>query len=95
MDVQVLVDGPSKVSAVPRHAAPLSNVILTGIVLKNLPRAIGKGPLSKIWEKEEIESKWKETAHAKAASRRERRRNLTDFERFKVLRLRKQVCFSE
>jgi ribosomal protein L14E/L6E/L27E len=91
---QVLVDGPSKDAPVPRHSAPLSNVILTPIVLKKLPLAIGHGPLTKVWEKEEVESKWKESGWAKSKARREKRKNLSDFERFKAMRLRKQVCFT-
>lgn len=35
--------------------------------------------------------KWEGSAWAKRRERREKRRALTDFERFKVLRLRKQV----
>ncbi|CAF9925896.1 MAG: hypothetical protein GOMPHAMPRED_004004 [Gomphillus americanus] len=92
---RVLVDGPSKESAdqVPRHSAPLSSVSLTAIVLKKLPLAIRRGPLTKVWEKEEVESKWKQTASAKSALRKQTRKNLTDFERFKVVRLRKQARF--
>ncbi|KAI4151755.1 MAG: hypothetical protein LQ340_003316 [Diploschistes diacapsis] len=89
---RVLVDGPSGDHPVPRHSEPLSNLILTPLVLK-IPRAIGRGPLSKAWEKEEIESKWSESAWFKTNQQREKRRNLTDFERFKVMRLRKQARF--
>ena len=87
---QVLIDGPSKDSTVPRHSAPLSNLLLTPIVL-NIPRAIGHGPLKKKWEEDEVDSKWSESPWAKAQAQREKRKNLTDFERFKVMRLRKQV----
>jgi len=60
-------------------------------VIPKLPRAVGTGPLRKAWEKEEVDKKWEESAWAKNRERRQKRRALTDFERFKVMRLRKQV----
>lgn len=47
--------------------------------------------MAKAWEKEGVEAKWAETAWAKRRERKEKRLALTDFERFKVLRLKKQV----
>ncbi|KAI4124411.1 MAG: hypothetical protein LQ347_005749 [Umbilicaria vellea] len=92
---QALVDGPSsrERAAVPRHAISLANVILTPIVIPKLPRAAGTGAVAKAWEKEGIEQKWDESAWAKKREQREKRRTLSDFERFKVMRLRKQARF--
>ncbi|MCJ1326539.1 hypothetical protein MMC10_003204 [Thelotrema lepadinum] len=90
---RALVDGPSEQNSVPRHSAPLSHLSLTGIVLEKLPRAIGHGALSKRWEKDEVDSKWKDGVWSKRNAQREKRKNLTDFERFKVMRLRKQARF--
>ncbi|KAI4158109.1 MAG: hypothetical protein LQ342_007743 [Letrouitia transgressa] len=92
---RILVDGPSKKEngAVPRHAVGLSNVIVTPIVIPKLPRAAGRGAVAKAWEKEEVESKWDQSAWAKRREQREKRRSLSDFERFKVLKLRKQARF--
>jgi len=92
--VQVLVDGPTdkKGKDVPRHSAALSGLSLTPIVIANLPRAIGNGPLKAKWEKEGILDKWENSAWAKSRERSDKRRSLNDFERFKVMRLRKQVC---
>jgi len=91
--VQVLVDGPAKDEArrCPRTAIPLSAVSLTAFVIPKLPKAAGSGPVAKLWEKEEIDKKWVESSWAKKRDQQERRRNLTDFERFKVMRLKKQV----
>ena len=89
--LQILVDGPSKSAPIPRHSAAISNTILTPIVIPKLPRAAGSGPVAKAWEKEDVDGKWKESAWAKGRAQKEKRRNLTDFERFKVMRLRKQV----
>lgn len=91
---QVLVDGPSEEegAAVPRHAAGLSYMSLTGIVIPKLPRGIGHSGLKKKWDEHEVEKKWNESNFAKSRQRSIRRKQLSDFERFKVMRLRKQVC---
>ncbi|MCJ1364521.1 hypothetical protein MMC16_003632 [Acarospora aff. strigata] len=92
---RVLVDGPStkEKASVPRHASPLGHVILTPIVIPKLPRAVRTGALRKAWEKAEVQTKWEESAWAQNRERRQKRRALTDFERFKVMRLRKQARF--
>ncbi|KAI4100920.1 MAG: hypothetical protein L6R37_005172 [Teloschistes peruensis] len=92
---RILVDGPSKKekAGVPRHAVALNNTIVTPIVIPQLPRAAGRGPVAKAWEKEEVESKWEQSAWAKRRDQREKRRALTDFERFKVVKLKKQARF--
>jgi ribosomal protein L14E/L6E/L27E len=89
----VLVDGPSKNGIVPRHSAPLKHVSLTPIVIPKLARAIGVGALKTAWEKNEVDSKFEQTTWAKKRAQFQKRRQLTDFERFKVLKLRKQVGF--
>jgi len=90
---QALVEGPASNEkvAVPRHAIALQNIVLTHLVMPKLPRAIGTGALSKAWEKEGIDSKWSESAWAQKRAQKEKRQNLSDFERFKVMKLRKQV----
>lgn len=91
--IQVLVDGPStqEEKIVPRHSLALSHATLTPFVIPKLPRAAGTGPVRKLWEKEEIDNKFASSSWAKKNAQVERRKNLTDFERFKVLRLKKQV----
>lgn len=92
---QVLVDGPasSAEKAVPRHASPLSHLSLTPIVIPKLPRASRNGVVKKFWEASEVEKKFSESAWSKNKDRIAKRRALTDFERFKVMRLRKQVGY--
>jgi len=41
-----------------------------------------------------VDEKWMESSWAKKREQREKRRGLSDFERFKVMRLKKQVSFS-
>ena len=90
------MDGPSKKEngTVPRQSVALNNLIVTPIVIAKLPRAAGRGAVARAWEKAEVETKWDESAWAKRREQREKRRNLSDFDRFKVLRLKKQVCGS-
>jgi large subunit ribosomal protein L14e len=76
---------------VPRQAIATSTLSLTPWVIPHLPKAAGTGPVKKLWEKNEIDAKWAESSWAKKREQQERRRNLTDFERFKVMRLKKQV----
>ncbi|GAM82872.1 hypothetical protein ANO11243_008580 [Dothideomycetidae sp. 11243] len=92
---RVLVDGPSAESdsIVPRHASPLAHVSLTPIVIEKIPRAAGHGAVKAAWEKAEVEKKWNNSTWAKSRAQSARRRQLTDFERFKVMRLRKQARF--
>jgi len=90
---QVLVDGPSDEAGkdVPRHAAALSHLSLTPIVIKKLPLAAGNGAIKAAWKKAEVEQKWDSSSWAQSRAKSAKRRALTDFERFKVMRLRKQV----
>jgi ribosomal protein L14E/L6E/L27E len=91
--LQALIDGPSSKEGaiVPRHAVQLDKVTMTPFVIPKLPRAAGTGPVRKLWEKNEIDQKWAESSWAKKTEQQDRRKNLGDFERFKVMRLKKQV----
>jgi large subunit ribosomal protein L14e len=90
---QVLVDGPasSKDKVVPRHAAALSYLSLTPIVIAKLSRGAGNGTVKSIWESEKVEEKFENSNWALNRNRFAKRRQLNDFERFKVMKLRKQV----
>ncbi|KAI9760609.1 MAG: Chitin synthase, class 5 [Chaenotheca gracillima] len=92
---RILVDGPSSDEklASPRHSSPLSHVVLTPIVIPHLPRSARTGAIKKLWEKNEVEKKWSECSWAKKREQKERRRQLSDFDRFKVMRLKKQARY--
>ncbi|KAH6697087.1 60S ribosomal protein L14-B [Plectosphaerella plurivora] len=94
---RVLVDGPSEDPklAVTRQSLPLSHALLSSLVVEGLPRGARSGAVKKAWEKSEIDQKWKQTNWYKRRTQIERRKNLTDFERFQVLRLKKQRRFEE
>ncbi|EZF32637.1 60S ribosomal protein L14-B [Trichophyton mentagrophytes] len=93
---RVLVDGPSgdEEKVVPRQSIPLAHVTLTSLCLEKCPRRARTGAMRKAWEKSGIDAKWAQTGYAKKKEQQDRRRNLTDFERFKVMRLRKQARFA-
>ncbi|KPI43266.1 60S ribosomal protein L14-B [Cyphellophora attinorum] len=92
---RVLVDGPSsnKEYAAPRQVLPISAVTLTKIVIDKQPRSVGTGALRKLWEAQNIDEKIADNTHAKKRVQQQKRSNLSDFERFKVMRLKKQARF--
>lgn len=89
----MLIDGPSKdaTKAVSKQEIPLSEIQLTPLLLEKLPKGSGSGVVAKFWEKNEIDSKWDQTSWAKKSEQQKTRQNLSDFERFKVMRLKKRV----
>lgn len=92
---QALIDGPATDSKtlVPRQKIALSQCILTPLVLEKLPRGARTGAVKAAWEKAGIEAKWQQSAWAQKRAKKELRAGLTDFDRFKVMRLRKQQRF--
>ncbi|KAF1798787.1 ribosomal protein L14-domain-containing protein [Mucor lusitanicus] len=89
---RALIDGPT--TGVTRQAFPFRRMVLTPLVLKDLPRAIGQSALKKALEKNETVEKWAKTAWAKKLEQRKVRANLTDFDRFKLAKLKNQRRFA-
>ena len=83
---RVLVDG---LGNFPRVMFPLSRLTLTRLRIPIL-RGARTGTLRKAAAAFELEKKWTETQACKKLARGTTRGNLTDFERFKVMVLRKQ-----
>ncbi|KAK5663178.1 hypothetical protein OQA88_6595 [Cercophora sp. LCS_1] len=94
---RALVDGPSSDPklATARTTVSFANTLLTPLVIEKLPRGARTPTVKSAWEKAEIDAKWKEGNWAKKQLQQERRQSLTDFDRFKVLRLKKQRRFEE
>ncbi|EAQ89653.1 hypothetical protein CHGG_06272 [Chaetomium globosum CBS 148.51] len=94
---RALVDGPStnEKLATPRGIVQLSRTLLTPIVVEKLPRGARSAAVKKAWEAAGVDSKWSESNWAKKQLQQERRQSLTDFDRFKVMRLKKQRRFEE
>lgn len=89
----MLVDGPSDKAPVPRQAVALAKVSLTPIVLSKLPRGTGVGTVKHAWEEAQVDKKFEESSWSKKRAQYQKRRALNDFERFKVMKLRKQVRY--
>eukprot|EP00940_MAST-03C_sp_MAST-3C-sp2_P001187 g1187.t1 len=87
---KALVDGPSDVTGVARMKINFRRLSLTDIkvTIKRCPKA---GVLKKAWESEDVMAKWEKTSWAKKRAAKAKRASLSDFDRFKVMVLRKQV----
>ncbi|CAP67538.1 uncharacterized protein PODANS_1_14350 [Podospora anserina S mat+] len=94
---RALVDGPSSNEKLvtPRGEVSFANTLLTPIVIDKLPRGARTGTVKKAWEAAGVDAKWAATNWAKKQEKQEKRQALTDFDRFKVMRLKKQRRFEE
>ena len=84
---KVLVHGPKE--GVRRQEISLRRITLTEFKL-DIKRGIHKDDLVKAIEAAKIDDKFKETAYGKKIARRLTRGKLTDFDRFKVMRLKQK-----
>ncbi|KAI8365127.1 60S ribosomal protein L14 [Blakeslea trispora] len=89
---RALIDGPT--TGVVRQAFAYKRLVLTPLVLKDLPRNIGKAALAKALEKNETVAAWNKTAWAQKIEQRKVRANLNDFDRFKLAKLKNQRRFA-
>jgi large subunit ribosomal protein L14e len=84
-----LIDGPKDGAS--RQVINLNHLNLLPVVLPKFPRGARSGTVAKKWAAADVDEKFKSTRHSKQIAIREKRRGLTDFERFVVARLKKQV----
>merc|ERR1712244_66089 len=80
---RVLVDGPC--SGILRKDMNIKALHLTPFTVK-IGHSARTGTVRKAWEAAEVTKKWQETTWAKKIAARERRAELTDFERFKLMK---------
>ena len=85
---KAIVDGPT--TGVARQAIRYRYVSLTKLVAKGLPRGAGSSTVKKVLEKENIVQKWTESTWAKKQAARKAKSQMTDFDRFNVMLLKKQ-----
>ncbi|KAL0279868.1 UNVERIFIED_CONTAM: hypothetical protein PYX00_001339 [Menopon gallinae] len=78
---RALIDGPC--TGVPRMAIKLKQLRLTKFVIKFPFRASTK-VVRKVWSESNIKDKWDNSEWAKNLQKRRLRRQLTDFDRFKL-----------
>ncbi|KAL2314122.1 60S ribosomal protein L14 [Schizosaccharomyces pombe] len=84
---RALIDSPC--SEFPRQVIRYGSVVLTPIVMK-LPRGARSGIVAKKWKAQDVCNKWASSAWAKKLEAKKVRSQLNDFDRFAVMRLKKQ-----
>lgn len=82
------MDGPC--SNVKRQAISFSKLSLTDFKI-SISRSAREKQVRKAYEAAEVNQKWEQTAWARRISKKARRQQLTDFDRFKLRVLRQQV----
>merc|ERR1712244_25042 len=80
---RVLIDGPC--SGVNRQAYRIKNLHMTPLVTK-FPFSARSKVVRAAWESDGISKKWEESAWAKRMEAKARRKGLTDFDRFKLMK---------
>ena len=86
---RALVDGPYSLTGVRRQTIPTRNLSLTSIVVP-IARGVREGVLLKHVTANNVLDQWKATGWARKAARHEARSQLSDFQRFQLMVLKKQ-----
>ncbi|GFS71840.1 60S ribosomal protein L14 [Nephila pilipes] len=85
---RALVDGPC--TGVERQAVPFKRLRLTKFRIK-IPHSTRSRVVRKAWEDAKITEKWNETPAAKKMVSRVLKSKMTDYDRFKVYKAKKQM----
>jgi large subunit ribosomal protein L14e len=85
--IQAIIDGPT--TGVPRQAFPYRHLTLTSLSVPKLPRGAGSGTVRKYVEEAGVVNKWESLSWAKKRAAVQKRRTLSDFDRFKVMTQKK------
>ena len=86
---RILVDGPT--TGVDRQVVPSKRLTLTKFRVKSVLRNQHQKALEKNIKAFGLEKKWAATGMAKKLEQRRKRANLTDFQRFQAMVLRRQL----
>ncbi|KAL7751333.1 hypothetical protein RI367_003193 [Sorochytrium milnesiophthora] len=86
---RVLIDGPT--TGVKRQPINFARIALTPLVVTRLPRGAKSNTVKKMVEAQGIVDKWTASSWGKKLAVRARRAQLTDFDRFKVMVLKKRL----
>ena len=87
---KVLIDGPQTETGVHRQTMLLKRLSLTDILVTGLGKGIKQKGLVAAWKAQGVSAAWAATAWAKKLANKEKRANLGDFDRFKVMLAKKQ-----
>ena len=80
----VLVTGPQKFTGIKRQKINLKRLSVTDILI-NISVDQRDKLVEKAWVEEKVEDQWKDSEQSKRLKRAEKRANMTDFDRVKVL----------
>uniref|UniRef100_A0A4W5QP32 Large ribosomal subunit protein eL14 n=1 Tax=Hucho hucho TaxID=62062 RepID=A0A4W5QP32_9TELE len=83
-----LVDGPC--TGVKRQSMPFKCMQLTDYVIK-VPHSARQKFVKRAWEKAQVTEKWAESNWAKKIEARQKRAQMSDFDRFKVMKAKRMV----
>lgn len=86
---RALVDGPESRTGVPRHTIPLRNLSLTPQVIP-VGRASRPAGLEKVFDEAKVKEVFGASGWGKKLTLQAKRASLTDFDRFKVMGLKKK-----
>lgn len=86
---RAIIDGPT--TGVKRQVISLKRLSLTKFVVEDLPRGARSPTVRKYVEKSGLIAKFQESAAGQKIAKAAIRRNLTDFDRHKVMILKKKV----
>eukprot|EP01130_Rhizamoeba_saxonica_P007043 TRINITY_DN2821_c0_g2_i1.p1 TRINITY_DN2821_c0_g2~~TRINITY_DN2821_c0_g2_i1.p1 ORF type:complete len:161 (-),score=6.32 TRINITY_DN2821_c0_g2_i1:134-547(-) len=86
---EALVDGPSGITGVRRHAINFKRLSLTDIAI-SIPRSCRHKTLSRAFLEADVIGKWKKSRWARKRMMKQRRRSLSDFDRFQVMVAKKK-----
>ncbi|XP_011660736.1 60S ribosomal protein L14-like isoform X2 [Strongylocentrotus purpuratus] len=84
---RALIDGP--LSGVKRQGMRFKQLHLTDFVIR-IPHSARNSTVRKAWEKDEITSKWDATIWAKKLAAKQKRKQMTDFDRYKLMRAKQK-----
>jgi large subunit ribosomal protein L14e len=89
-----LVDGPVSHTGVPRQLIPYKQLALTDITV-DISRKPSLSDLEAAFKSADVDGQWGKTAWAKKIASKAKRANMTDFDRFRVMRAKQEVnCLS-
>merc|ERR1719409_1859854 len=86
---RVVVDGPEALTGVRRHMMPVKRLSLTDFKAI-MPRGAREKTLKKALDKDEIMKKWEATKWAGKLKARSVRKEMSDFDRFKLYQAKKK-----
>jgi large subunit ribosomal protein L14e len=84
-----LIQGPEEITGIKRQIIAFKRINLTDLKIK-IPRNAREKTLKNAWAREDTLAKWEATPWAMKLAKKQKRANLSDFDRFKVMVARKQ-----